>query len=142
MDDALQPTTWAAVSLTLAGAASIIVTAGIPVLLLLFKNFRTSQEIVAANLTKQLDDAKKQLDDAKHVMAKVEKQTNGAATELRDKVEQQAREIRRLALILKAINDTPEGRALMDTLMQAERATPPRTSPVDLLLHRLLDGDV
>jgi len=135
MESGTEPTTWAAVSITLAGAASIIVTAGIPVLLLLFKNFRTSQEIIAANLAKQLD-------DAKHAMAKIERQTNGAATELRAKAEKQARAIREMHAIIEAVNATPEGRAILDDVMQSRRATPPRTSPIDVLLRSLLDGDV
>jgi hypothetical protein len=135
MEPSIEPTTWAAVSVTLAGAASIIVTAGIPVLLLLFKNFRTSQEIVAANLAKQLD-------DAKHAMAKIERQTNGAATELRARADKQARAIAELKAVLDAVNATPEGRAVLDDIMQARRSTPPRTSPVDVLLRGLLDGDV
>ena len=135
--DAITPSTWTAVLATLAGAASLIVAAGLPVVLYWLRNVKAQLDVAHAMLIRQQNDLKANTETT----VQIEKQTNGVLAATRDEVTKYKLWAERLDWIMRQVNATEEGRALLDKIMQEHR-TVIHDANYDRLISDLLRKDV
>jgi hypothetical protein len=132
---AIEPTTWTAVIALIAGAASIMVPAALGVVLFWLRNVKAQLDVAHALLLKQQKDLQANSDTT----AQIEKQTNGVLAAAREEATKYRSGFERLAWILREVNGTEDGSALIDGIMQRHR-TVIRDDSYDQLMADLLKG--
>jgi hypothetical protein len=132
---AIEPPTWTAVIALIAGAASIMVPAALGVVLFWLRNVKAQLDVAHAMLLKQQADLKTNTDTT----AAIEKQTNGVLASAREEATKYRSGFERLAWILREVNATEDGSALIDGIMQRHR-TVIRDDSYDQLMADLLKG--
>ena len=116
---AIEPSTWNAVFALLAGAASIIVPAALGVVLYWLRNVKAQLDVAHALLTKQQRDLQRNTE----ATAQIEKQTNGVLAAALDDATKYKLWAERLDWIVKQVNETEEGRAILDRIMRDNRVS-------------------
>ena len=119
MTEPIAPSTWPAVFAMLAGAASIIVPAALGVVLYWLRNVKAQLDVAHALLVKQ----QRELQRNTEATTQIEKQTNGVLAAALDDVTKYKLWAERLDWIVKQVNETDEGRAILDRIMSDNRVS-------------------
>ena len=137
---AVTPTTVDALLGLVLGAAALVVTAGVPVILFWLRNALTKLDVAHTLLVKQ----QKDLEANTETTEAIEKQTNGSLAQARDDAMKALAIAKRLKdtneqqkWIIAELQKTEEGRRLIDQIMQSRRADV-AVSAYDELMARLL----
>jgi hypothetical protein len=113
----IAPSTWPAVFALIAGAASIIVPAALGVVLYWLRNVKAQLDVAHALLVRQ----QRELQRNTEATTQIEKQTNGVLAAALDDVTKYKLWAERLDWIVRQINQTEEGRAVLDRIMRDSR---------------------
>ena len=126
---AITPTTLDALWALMLGAAALIVSTGVPVILFWLRNVKA-----------QLDAQYTELRKNTKATETVEKQTNGEFARIKNEAQKWRAMAERMNWIMREVNRTPEGRALLDTIMTNHRSVI-HDSDYDKVLARLLNEE-
>jgi hypothetical protein len=115
----IAPSNWPAVFALLAGAASIIVPAALGVVLYWLRNVKAQLDVAHALLMKQ----QRELQLNTEATAQIEKQTNGVLAAALDDATKYKLWAERLDWIVRKVNESDEGRAILDRIMSDNRVS-------------------
>ena len=134
------PTTIDALLGLVLGAAALVITAGVPIILFWLRNVKTQLDVTHTLLMKQ----QKELQANTETTTAIERQTNGSLAQARDDAMKALAIAKRLKdtneqqkWIIGELQKMEEGRRLIDQIMQTRRADV-ATTAYDELMARLL----